>query len=212
MPAKPLHPGEALAREVREALGLRCHEPVGDLVASIEARAHVPVFLTPLPRGIAGLANRLDGRWYIVGDSGTGPSGRLRFTLAHELGHVVMGHSPAVDDDDSLSKSGPNADPQEVAANSFAAELLIPRDLIYSETPEVPGLAFVMEIAGRFGTTPWVPFYRLRTLGYLDKTEALMLEAEIRSAGAAPEALSDTAARYAGSGETRTPSQSGETL
>jgi Zn-dependent peptidase ImmA (M78 family)/predicted secreted protein len=53
-----------------------------------------------------------------------------RFTAAHELGHIVLGHRGSIDREilerGSLGPSG-GRDLQEVAAEAFAAEFLLPR-------------------------------------------------------------------------------------
>lgn len=55
-----------------------------------------------------------------------------RFTLAHELGHILLGHETSLDQDIDVSgRFTPHAQPiQEVAANTFASELLAPRRLM----------------------------------------------------------------------------------
>ena len=54
---------------------------------------------------------------------------RKRFTLAHEIGHHVLGHKDIQPEFDLESK-----DPREVEANYFAAELLIPFDWIKKDS------------------------------------------------------------------------------
>jgi predicted secreted protein len=53
-----------------------------------------------------------------------------RFTGAHELGHLVMGHSPSLDEENILGCSPTALPPQEIEANAFAAEFLGPRWLL----------------------------------------------------------------------------------
>jgi Zn-dependent peptidase ImmA (M78 family) len=58
-----------------------------------------------------------------------------RFTAAHELGHHELKHQPSLDNDGILRRSTPQKivsmqDAQEIAANAFAAEFLMPRWLI----------------------------------------------------------------------------------
>jgi Zn-dependent peptidase ImmA (M78 family) len=57
-----------------------------------------------------------------------------RFTAAHELGHYELKHQPSLDDDNILRRLVPPAPSatgfQEVEANAFAAEFLMPRWLI----------------------------------------------------------------------------------
>lgn len=50
---------------------------------------------------------------------------RRRFALAHELGHVVLRHDPIL--------PGLRNDPRERQANAFAAEFLMPEDLLRQE-------------------------------------------------------------------------------
>ncbi|WP_437661311.1 ImmA/IrrE family metallo-endopeptidase [Sorangium sp. So ce1182] len=51
-----------------------------------------------------------------------------RFTGAHELGHLVMGHQTSIDTQPlGLWRSGSSSDPQEVEADAFATEFLLPR-------------------------------------------------------------------------------------
>lgn len=175
MPAAPRHDGELYALEAREALGSDELAPIEDIVAEIETKAGVPIFLAPLPGSIAGLAHRLDGRWYIVGDTSAGPPGRLRFTIAHEFGHIWMGHEPSIDDQSTLNWSRPEHDKQEVAANYFAAEFLMPRAMVMAAMEGVPADLDLMDILSRLArsakTTLWVPLYRLSTLGLVDPRE-----------------------------------------
>jgi predicted secreted protein len=56
-----------------------------------------------------------------------------RFTAAHELGHLVLGHSGSLDDASILDRSpfsGPHYDAAEAAADAFASSFLIPEWLL----------------------------------------------------------------------------------
>lgn len=60
------------------------------------------------------------------------PRYRQRFTVAHEIGHIILGHmgtSYRTDDleqyQDTISRMN------EVAANNFAAELIMPKNLVF---------------------------------------------------------------------------------
>lgn len=66
------------------------------------------------------------------------PRGRLRFTLAHEFGHLVLGHHQRRFEGEVLARHPIREadevvweppDPLEVEANHFAAELLLPLSL-----------------------------------------------------------------------------------
>jgi Zn-dependent peptidase ImmA (M78 family) len=95
---------------------------------------------------------------------------RLRFTLAHEWGHLVLRHhqrrfegqvdlSRPLRDRDIPEVAG--ADPLEVEANQFAAELLMPAALFASEWKRRPVAALV---AQRFEVSHQAVQLRLRSL------------------------------------------------
>jgi len=85
-----------------------------------------------------------DGRVYrIVCYRTEGNPARLRFTLAHELGHIVLRHAP---DDPAAERE----------ADAFASHLLMPRpviDMLKAEGPlyaeQVEALCFVSQSAAR---------------------------------------------------------------
>lgn len=83
-----------------------------------------------------------------------------RFTLAHELGHFFLEHSSVARDTKAQLAS---RDPREMAANQFAAELLMPADVVHDAvllaTPSY-------EMARLFGVSEEDVGYRLRNLGY----------------------------------------------
>lgn len=54
------------------------------------------------------------------------PSALQRFTAAHELGHHLLGHTYSLDDERTVIDGGQGTDPNEVAAHTFAANLLMP--------------------------------------------------------------------------------------
>ncbi len=90
---------------------------------------------------------------------------RQRFTIAHELGHFVLEHGPAFRDSvENFNLSTWN--PKEIAANRFAAEILMPEDaveyLIHKEKEYSPN-----EMALAFEVSPVAMRYRLKNLGWL---------------------------------------------
>lgn len=91
---------------------------------------------------------------------------RQRFTCAHELGHYTQGVKSAKDDAweyidgrDPLSSEGADAD--EVYANRFAAELLMPR-VVVEELADVSRNAAVLALD--FGVSGDVMRFRLDDL------------------------------------------------
>lgn len=63
------------------------------------------------------------------------PMSIQRFTAAHELGHFSMRHLPSLDDENILRRmpivGEPTADLQEIEADAFAVEFMMPRWLIH---------------------------------------------------------------------------------
>lgn len=59
------------------------------------------------------------------------PEYRQRFTIAHEIGHIILGHKGISYGSDDLTKYKDTiARMNEVAANNFAAELIMPEKLV----------------------------------------------------------------------------------
>ena len=55
------------------------------------------------------------------------PKGRVRFSVAHELGHYFLKHGPVAL---SILNYRPRPTYQEVDANAFASELLMPKPML----------------------------------------------------------------------------------
>ena len=83
----------------------------------------------------------------VIGVNKNHPKVRQRFTIAHELGHYIMGHDEKTNLDDSFDK---NTD-KEREANKFAGELLMPYDLLKSniekDNHDIPILAKKYEVS-----------------------------------------------------------------
>lgn len=88
---------------------------------------------------------------------------RYRFTLAHELGHIKLKHveNKKILCRDSLSKTG--EDLKEIEANNFAANLLMPVELIIDMVES--GKTFA-EIKDTFKVSIGALTNRLSNLGY----------------------------------------------
>ena len=86
---------------------------------------------------------------------------RKRFTLAHELGHMVISTAPGMDE-----KS------KEAAAHRFAGAFLMPADVIRAEVGarrSSISLAELRALKVRFGVSLQALAYRCRDLGIIDK-------------------------------------------
>lgn len=101
---------------------------------------------------------------------------RRRFTVAHELGHMLLhADQPLIVDNDGLSLIGRRAEGEstarELQANSFAAALLMPEDWVEEalggKEVAVDDDPAVAALAKKFGVSQQAMMFRLINLGYL---------------------------------------------
>ncbi|WP_125616613.1 helix-turn-helix domain-containing protein [Specibacter cremeus] len=123
----PRTDGEALAGAALHVTGEELHD--GDLVDLIERHFGIDVGIADLGEGFDGLSVVTpDARAILV--SPTALAARQRFTLAHELGHVLAEDDQGVHLDQDIYSTSLRKDPTEVRANAFAAAFLMPAALL----------------------------------------------------------------------------------
>lgn len=117
---------------------------------------------------ISGMVEICDGKPLITYNTSEPPM-RQRFTVAHELGHVVLGHLTAAHPkfrDSAANFSSSAHQREERDANRFAAQLLIPADTV--EYAVVQKKIFgIAQLAKIFGVSPIAMEYRLKNLGLI---------------------------------------------
>ncbi|BAT68472.1 ImmA/IrrE family metallo-endopeptidase [Pseudomonas aeruginosa] len=86
---------------------------------------------------------------------------RNRFTIAHELGHVLLGHVNEGNPRERDTSFG-NYNPIERAANTFAAELIMPEQKVREL---FSGAQSVQQLSEIFGVSNAAMSYRLQNLG-----------------------------------------------
>ena len=119
------HSGERSALAARREHGLDAAGPL-DILQIAEEQFDVPVLVDRFDDDkIAGVLLRRPGGDRFVGVNADHHTVRQRFTLAHELGHLHMGHQARVDLASDVFGAG--SSPEEMEANYFAAEFLAPR-------------------------------------------------------------------------------------
>lgn len=90
---------------------------------------------------------------------------RKRFTIAHEIAHYVL-HRDQIGDgitDDALYRSDTLSTMTERQANQYAAEILMPWQLVKNDSAFKTGMAG--SLASRFSVSTQVAEIRLRELG-----------------------------------------------
>lgn len=116
------------------------------------------------------IALRFDGGWVITVNSAKDGPGE-RFTIAHELGHFVLGH---VNDehrtyrDEASNFSTGAVAPVEREANSFAASLLMPERLVRFAIGG-RGYNTLASLAALFGVSEVAMRWRLVDLGIVNR-------------------------------------------
>jgi len=121
----------------------------------------------PFPEGISGVFFKKDGKLFL-GVNESDAENRKRFTIAHEIGHYILHPSSLLHYDKPNMihyRSTQVLGPLEREANYFAAELLMPEDLVKQCIER--GIRSVAELARRFQVSDEAMGYRLANLGFL---------------------------------------------
>ena len=112
----------------------------------------------------------------VIGVNSFHPKTRQRFTIAHEIGHLVLQHKGEIFVDQTVVKrdarSSQAVDRQEIDANRFAAELLMPEPLVkeavhrrQERKADISSTQIIDELAAEFQVSAQAMEYRLTNLG-----------------------------------------------
>jgi Zn-dependent peptidase ImmA (M78 family)/DNA-binding XRE family transcriptional regulator len=153
---------EAAARETLQKADA---DSVPVEVKAIARKLGVAMFFRPLPDALSAFLLRGEGR-SVIGVNANQPAVRQRFSAAHECGHFVLRHTdesvfdyavPATSDGEP-----PGYDPNsEREANSYAAELLMPREHLQRDAPGTS----LSRLAQRYEVSQEAMSFRLKNLG-----------------------------------------------
>lgn len=96
---------------------------------------------------------------------------RQRFTVAHELGHALLDRRDGMHIDQAFKLRNPTSalavDPEEIAANAFAAELLMPEDEVreaIGDGLDISDDGAIRDLARQFGVSQQALMFRLVNL------------------------------------------------
>lgn len=107
------------------------------------------------PNGVNGSITHHPGKGTFVAINKASPFNRIRFTLAHELGHIFLNHDKRDIYDGEQYREMDDIDPEEmpssapwkeVEANIFASELLIPLEQLKKYAKEGHSMEKLAEI------------------------------------------------------------------
>ena len=172
----------ALERIAAEDLDLN------DLPGTIEQAFGADVALLELAGGFDGLAVASDTAHLIIAATTHVPA-RQRFTLAHELGHLLLGDDHGVHLDKDIFEKAQQRDLTEARANAFAAAFLMPEELLRSAVGRRALIeADFAKLAYRLMVSPSTLAYRLLSLRLIDsgschRFAAISAAAAARTAG-----------------------------
>ncbi len=89
---------------------------------------------------------------------------RIRFTVAHELGHIILAHVKPEQGTTANREPPKRNDPIEVAANQFAARLLAPACVLWGmqlhTAEEIASACFISKQAAEFRAARMEDLYR----------------------------------------------------
>lgn len=155
-----------------------------DVIGAVMER-NIPLLLRPLDRlwGAFITANE-DERGIIVSTRLGLPAQRL--TVAHELGHLMLGHRMSLDETIGFAgRNAPTSRPtEEAAADTFASELLAPRHLLLASvrrhgwtTDDLHRPENIYQLSLRLGIAYEAACWALVTCEVLTRPEAVRLQA-----------------------------------
>jgi len=162
-------PDEAAA-EARRTLGFSADQPLPYLILAAE-RAGVTVL------GLPYAIETLDAfcAWRrgepVIALLGGVPADRVRFSVAHEIGHLLL-HQPG--------QTGPEI---EAEADRFAAELLTPLAALRDVMPPNPTLSALVMLKTIWGVSVRSLVRRAKELGAVDGDRALSLYKQMSARG-----------------------------
>jgi Zn-dependent peptidase ImmA (M78 family)/DNA-binding XRE family transcriptional regulator len=163
---KPEFASELLRREW--GLG---HTPIANIIHLLEAKG-VRLFALPQNcREIDACSFWQDDKPFMLVDT-TRSSERIRFNLAHELGHLVLHRHGA-----------PMGQEAEKEANSFASSLLVTIESVQRHLPRQITLETILTLKHRWGVSSAALAYRLNKIGYLSDWHYKSLVIEMRRRG-----------------------------
>jgi len=132
---------------------------------------------------ISGMVAR-EGKHPVIGVNTSHSTARQRFTIAHEIGHLELGHLPEGDGGDGVhidrdfkvmlrdSNSSHATDPTEIEANAYAAALLMPRSMLIKEQELSSGFdieddRLIQGLAARYKVSTQAMNFRLNNIASL---------------------------------------------
>lgn len=159
---------EDAAQAVRATWGLP-EGPVSSVMGAVEDAGGLIVCRTLAGRELDAVSQRPANSNPVFLVSSSAPADRQRFTLAHEVGHLVMHSLPTSE--------------QERQANQFASEFLMPAQDIRGFFSGSLDLARLLELKATWGVSIAALAHRAHVLGALSDWQYRQLQVELSALG-----------------------------
>jgi Zn-dependent peptidase ImmA (M78 family)/transcriptional regulator with XRE-family HTH domain len=165
---QPHQQGELLAQRLRSQAGLGDADlptDVSQLASDVEDKFNIDVAIEPLEPGLDGLAITR-GDYNLIMVSSSIAAHRQRYTIAHELGHLVAGdRGDTIDENINFSKT-----PEESRANAFAAAFLMPANALRTAVGDksAPTEQLIADLLARYRVSLDALAFRLHNLGLIN--------------------------------------------
>jgi Zn-dependent peptidase ImmA (M78 family)/transcriptional regulator with XRE-family HTH domain len=164
----------AAATLTRQALGLPPDQPIGPLIRTVE-RHGVWVLAIPVPlprRDACSTWAGGDGATPVIVVAATSAGDRRRFSVAHELGHLVLHHTP---------EGTPHALEQQ--ADAFAEAFLLPVAAMRVALVPPITLTTLADLKARWGVSLQALIRRAHTLELLTPSQYRSLSTQLGARG-----------------------------
>jgi len=143
------------------------------LASMVQAKIHYE----PLEDEISGLVTRTEDGAALIGVNKSHHPNRQRFTIAHEIGHLLLHDHELLHIDRAFpialrdANASLGTDAVEIEANQFAAELLMPTELIQKDVKKllnkVEPEEATEQLAAKYKVSVQAITIRLTALGFL---------------------------------------------
>lgn len=134
---------------------------IRDIVKYLKTKENFDVFAFDLPEKVSGI-HAMDGDKSYIGYNKDQNRHRQRFTVAHEIGHFILGHTRA--NNDFKFSSRPSVAEEE--ANTFAAEILMPYQILKADLKVIKD---VKTLATKYDVSPDAMWIQIEKCGLLNK-------------------------------------------
>lgn len=110
-------------------------------IEKVAGSAGATIRYRPLDNDLSGMVQRVDEKTAIIGINSSHADVRKRFSIAHEIGHLVLHDDENLHVDEEVRSnvqyrneySSLGVDDKEIEANQFAAEILMPEQMLLKD-------------------------------------------------------------------------------